>query len=832
MRLKQIKIIHFGQLSNLTFNLPSNDLNVFFGENEAGKSTTVAFIKQVMFGFYLRSNSSPFFEDYQPLAHVSPMGGSLLFEDEDGTEFKLERLWAKGDKSKRGSLTVMQGEQQVPENVFFDRLHNIDGNFYTDSFIFNQEMLSSVTSLSQADLLERIYYLGAANSGQLLQLRDGFAKDAGKLFKKTGKKPEVNRLLKEVDDARAELKQAEEQFQTYEGLAASLKEAQSSEAKQQEEQKKLQAKRQEIKALEAQVGNFKQLNELEKQSKKIQFDSQNYQQAQELVAQQKNLANQIAGLEKRIASFQDENEVDQERAKTLLQKKPELLAWQTELKQCEQSQEQLKTEEQQLENLNPDLHKILSMTDEELKQLQTDFKELPKEEKEVVPAKNPNNYFWYLAGIVIAFLGLTQMTTNPLFTVIGLFLGIGLIGYGFYQQKQAQAKKQKDRQKFLHSQHLRTQFQEKYGLEPTNLNLHDLLTARNQYQIKEQSFERNTARLSQINQAMDNLAQQLQKLLKQPISNEYEAILAAMNLVNEQIRQSQARMQQLANLKNNLQDNNADLKELRLKLQAVLAKDHVADMKEYDERYQANLAQEKLQTQIKYLREQLGDQLVKLRGLDSEKLQADQSKLNQQLSELEQELQPQISAIAQLKVKMNDLADSDAVFTARQNLANKEAEFMKSSQEYLADLLAAKWIGRTLDLASNQRFPKMLAAARDYLKLLTGGRYVDLELSKKIRVIRFDGKKREVKYLSRGTAEQLYFALKFAYVEQVGDQINLPILIDDSFVNFDDQRISYIDQLLKKISQNHQVLIFTAQKSLVDKMQIKPLTFRKDAANA
>ncbi|PXZ09100.1 AAA family ATPase, partial [Lactobacillus helveticus] len=36
MRLKQIKIVNFGQFSNKTFDLPSDQINVFFGANEAG----------------------------------------------------------------------------------------------------------------------------------------------------------------------------------------------------------------------------------------------------------------------------------------------------------------------------------------------------------------------------------------------------------------------------------------------------------------------------------------------------------------------------------------------------------------------------------------------------------------------------------------------------------------------------------------------------------------------------------------------------------------------------------------------------------------------------
>ena len=126
----------------------------------------------------------------------------------------------------------------------------------------------------------------------------------------------------------------------------------------------------------------------------------------------------------------------------------------------------------------------------------------------------------------------------------------------------------------------------------------------------------------------------------------------------------------------------------------------------------------------------------------------------------------------------------------------------------------------------------MLKAAQEYLALLTGGRYVGINLDKKLTVFRSDGKKREVKYLSRGTAEQLYFALKLAFIEQIKDEINLPILIDDSFVNFDDQRVSYIDQLLQKISENNQVLIFTDQKNLVDQLGIEPLTFTKGTQDA
>ncbi|MEB3365502.1 AAA family ATPase [Lactobacillus sp. R2/2] len=60
MKLIKLKIINFGQFTNFTFDLLNPDVNVFYGANEAGKSTIVAFIKQILFGFHLDSYNSPF----------------------------------------------------------------------------------------------------------------------------------------------------------------------------------------------------------------------------------------------------------------------------------------------------------------------------------------------------------------------------------------------------------------------------------------------------------------------------------------------------------------------------------------------------------------------------------------------------------------------------------------------------------------------------------------------------------------------------------------------------------------------------------------------------
>ena len=402
MRLKQIKMINFGQFSDKSFDLPSKEINVFFGANEAGKSTTVAFIKQIMFGFHLRSNSSPFFEDYTPLAHVSPMGGSLVFEADDG-EYELERLYAKGDKTKRGILTVKKDGQVVPESLFFDQIQKIDGSFYADSFIFNQEMLGQVSSLSQEDLLERIYYLGAANSGKLLEMRDGFEKEAGKLFKKTGKKPEVNRLLKQMEDDRDNLAQTQAEFGDYEELDRDLT-AKSDELKsKQQALEKLKKRAQELRDLQKELGNYQTLLDLQKQVKDTQFDSENYQKAQDIMAQGRNLQKTIKSLKEQLADLDDNNQADLSASKKLVQQKPQLLQWQAEYKSCLQKADELKQEKEQILALSPDTKQVLDLTPEQIKQLQADYLALPKQENRVEAAPNSNDKLWYVIGLLPEF---------------------------------------------------------------------------------------------------------------------------------------------------------------------------------------------------------------------------------------------------------------------------------------------------------------------------------------------------------------------------------------------------------------------------------------------
>lgn len=69
--------------------------------------------------------------------------------------------------------------------------------------------------------------------------------------------------------------------------------------------------------------------------------------------------------------------------------------------------------------------------------------------------------------------------------------------------------------------------------------------------------------------------------------------------------------------------------------------------------------------------------------------------------------------------------------------------------------------------------------------------------------------------MSEGTTDQLFLALRIAALQQSVDAgVRLPFLVDDLFVNFDDDRSRAGFRVLADLSRSTQVLFFTHHKHL------------------
>jgi DNA repair exonuclease SbcCD ATPase subunit len=66
-----------------------------------------------------------------------------------------------------------------------------------------------------------------------------------------------------------------------------------------------------------------------------------------------------------------------------------------------------------------------------------------------------------------------------------------------------------------------------------------------------------------------------------------------------------------------------------------------------------------------------------------------------------------------------------------------------------------------------------------------------------------------VERVSQGARDQLYFAMRVAVAEELSGQVRLPFLLDDPFVNFDDERLAAVYDVLGELATRHQFVVLT-----------------------
>lgn len=114
-----------------------------------------------------------------------------------------------------------------------------------------------------------------------------------------------------------------------------------------------------------------------------------------------------------------------------------------------------------------------------------------------------------------------------------------------------------------------------------------------------------------------------------------------------------------------------------------------------------------------------------------------------------------------------------------------------------------------------ERFsPELNRLTGQFMARLTGKKYSAVSLTRELEGFVQAGDSvlpRSALYLSRGTADQLYLALRLAVCRLCLPE-RPPVLLDDALASFDDERLEAALELLWELSGEQQLLLFTCQK--------------------
>lgn len=148
---------------------------------------------------------------------------------------------------------------------------------------------------------------------------------------------------------------------------------------------------------------------------------------------------------------------------------------------------------------------------------------------------------------------------------------------------------------------------------------------------------------------------------------------------------------------------------------------------------------------------------------------------------------------------------------------------LREGRRQLVELLLAKrMMERSIAAWESRNQPEVYAQASRLLGIMTEGAWVKVGLSASGSLVACaaDGTTRKPRHLSSGTCQQLYLSLRIALLmcaDDVGRAV--PVIADDILVNFDAARRSGAARVLAELAKKRQVIVMTCHTQTVAALQ-------------
>ncbi len=302
----------------------------------------------------------------------------------------------------------------------------------------------------------------------------------------------------------------------------------------------------------------------------------------------------------------------------------------------------------------------------------------------------------------------------------------------------------------------------------------------NQSKIKLQELEKSKSEITEkINSKLQELEQS--KELEKQLNNNSSMLKGQIILLEKNNEELQKNLQVLEEKLVGMQES---------KEQNIISK------------YQNKIDAEKLETILKRSKENaeqlslvensLNDLKIKLKGLEIE----------------EKTIIPQIDNIVSLKEKLELNYEKKEQLKNREEIINIAIENLQEAYEEMKNTITPKFtksLSSSIEKISNSKYNKVTINDENGMIVENNrGEYIEA------------GK------LSLGTIDQLYLALRLSMINDLSEE-TLPIILDESFAYFDNQRLENVLKYLSETLKEHQTIIFTCsnrEQEILDNLKI------------
>ncbi|HEY1092148.1 MAG TPA: hypothetical protein VGE47_13730 [Burkholderiaceae bacterium] len=209
------------------------------------------------------------------------------------------------------------------------------------------------------------------------------------------------------------------------------------------------------------------------------------------------------------------------------------------------------------------------------------------------------------------------------------------------------------------------------------------------------------------------------------------------------------------------------------------------------------------------------------KGVAPDELMAEIERLSAQSAQLVEEIAQLSGQHGTQRKAFEALDGTDAAARADARRQEAVASMADAAERYLKLHTAARLLRWSMEKFRETRQGPMLAKASATFNTLTLGSFERLLVDgvddkPKLFGIRPNGAQVEVAGMSEGSRDQLYLALRLSALElQIEQGLNMPLIADDLFINFDDRRTAAGLQVLGELSRKMQVIFLTHHDHLV-----------------
>jgi len=177
------------------------------------------------------------------------------------------------------------------------------------------------------------------------------------------------------------------------------------------------------------------------------------------------------------------------------------------------------------------------------------------------------------------------------------------------------------------------------------------------------------------------------------------------------------------------------------------------------------------------------------------------------------ELQKQANEISlHIAKETAEVKSEDEINAEIEKLAEEKQTLLK---RYSALVQAYEWLNCAHNEIKNNFAPKLNKKASEMLAYLTSEKYEDMRSNDNfgINLKTNDGGIVQAEFMSRGTYDLIYIALRFASMSVLTEGKIPPIILDDAFSQLDDERLKKSVELIEKSKEFSQVFLFTCHEN-------------------